>query len=139
MPGETFQFDLVTPERLLISEPVRQVSAPGVEGSFGVLAGHAPFMAELGVGIIRVDRANGETELAATSGGFLQATRNRVIILADTAELASEIDIERARAAEERARKLLEIPGELSAEEIRQMIERAQNRIRVAQMRSGGT
>ncbi|HLH80467.1 MAG TPA: ATP synthase F1 subunit epsilon [Chthonomonas sp.] len=134
MMAETFQFDLVTPERLLLSEPVRLVSAPGVEGSFGILAGHAPLLAELGIGVIRVERPNGQVELVATSGGFLQATRDRVVILADTAELASEIDIERARAAEEKARQLLEIPGELSAEEIRKMIERAQNRIRVAQM-----
>ncbi len=133
----TFHLDLVTPERLLFSEEVQAVRAPGIEGSFGVLAGHAPLLTELTTGLIKVTLANGSEELIATSGGFMQVSLEKVIILADSAELSTEIDIERARAAVENARKMLEIPGEMDAAEIRQMLERAQNRVRVAQMRPG--
>lgn len=132
----TFPLELVTPERILFSEEVQSVRAPGVEGSFGVLAHHAPLLTELTTGVIKVTLADGREELIATSGGFMQVSREKTIILADTAELSTEIDIQRAQAALERARKLLEIPGELSADEVREMIDRAQNRLRVAQMRS---
>jgi F-type H+-transporting ATPase subunit epsilon len=133
----TFPLELVTPERLLFNEEVQAVRAPGINGSFGVLAHHAPLLTELSTGMIKVTLANGQEEFIATTGGFMQVSRQKVIILADAAELSSEIDVERARQALERSRKLLELPGELTADEIREMAERAQNRIRVAQMKSG--
>lgn len=132
----TFPLELVTPERILFSEEVRAVRAPGIEGSFGVLSHHAPLLTELTTGLIKVTLADGREELIATSGGFMQVRADKTIILADTAELSSEIDMQRAQAALERARQLLSIQGELSAEEVRLMAERAQNRIRVAQMLS---
>jgi len=133
----TFPLELVTPERLLFNEQVQAVRAPGVYGSFGVLAHHAPLLTELGTGMIKITFPDGHEEFIATTGGFMQVSREKVIILADAAELSTEIDIERARQALERARQLLELPGELSADEIREMAERAQNRLRVAQMKSG--
>ena len=133
----TFPLELVTPERLLFNEEVQLVRAPGINGSFGVLAHHAPLLTELGTGMIKVTLANGQETFIATTGGFMQVSREKVIILADAAELSSEIDIERAKQALERARKMLELPGELTADEIREMAERAQNRIRVAQMKPG--
>src|SRR5579859_6766560 len=105
-----FPLELVTPERLLFAENVQSVRAPGVEGSFGVLAGHAPLLTELMTGLIKVTLANGAEELIATSGGFMQVSREKVIILADSAELSTEIDIERARLALDNARKMLELP-----------------------------
>ncbi|MCS6776910.1 MAG: F0F1 ATP synthase subunit epsilon [Chloroherpetonaceae bacterium] len=131
----TFPLELVTPERMLFSDQVQMVRAPGVEGSFGVLAHHAPMLTELTTGLIKLVLADGREAFIATSGGFLQVTREKVIILADTAELSEEIDIERARAAAERARQRLAMPG-TSGEEERLALERALNRIRVAQMRS---
>ena len=132
----TFPLELVTPERLLFSEEVQAVRAPGVGGSFGVLAGHAPLLTELETGLIKVTLASGEEAYIATSGGFMQVSREKVIILADSAELSEEIDVERARAAAERARKLLEVPdSDIDAEEVRKELDRAMNRIRVAQMR----
>ncbi len=132
--ASTFPLELVTPEKLLFSEEIRMVRAPGALGSFGVLAHHAPMLAELQIGMIKVIRADGSEELMATSGGFLQVSRDKVIILADTAELSTEIDIARAELALDRARQMLSIPGELSAEEVKQMMERAHNRIHVAQL-----
>ena len=131
----TFPLELVTPERLLFSEEVQEIRAPGVEGSLGVLAGHAPLLTELMTGLIKVTLADGSEAFIATSGGFLQVNKEKVIILADTAELSEEIDVERAKAAAAKARQLLEVPGStIDAEELRLAVERAQNRIRVAQM-----
>lgn len=131
----TFPLELVTPERLLFSEEVQAIRAPGVEGSLGVLAGHAPLLTELMTGLIKVTLADGSEAFIATSGGFLQVNKDKVIILADTAELSEEIDVERAKAAAAKARQLLEVPGStIDAEDLRLAVERAQNRIRVAQM-----
>ena len=131
----TFPLELVTPERLLFSEEVQAIRAPGVEGSLGVQAGHAPLLTELITGLIKVTLADGREAYIATSGGFLQVNKEKVIILADTAELSEEIDIERAKASAAKARQLLEVPGSnIDAEELRLSVERAQNRIRVAQM-----
>lgn len=131
----TFPLELVTPERLLFSEEVQAIRAPGVEGSLGVLAGHAPLLTELMTGLIKVTLADGSEAFIATSGGFLQVNKDKVIILADTAELSEEIDVERAKAAAAKARQLLEVPGStIDAEELRLAVERAQNRIRVAQI-----
>lgn len=133
----TFPLELVTPERILFSEEVQAVRAPGVDGSFGVLAHHAPLLTELTTGLLKVTLANGFESYIATSGGFLQVSRDKVIVLADSAELAEEIDVERAKAAAARARQQLEVySGDVNAEEVRLALERAQNRIRVAQMRS---
>ena len=131
----TFPLELVTPERMLFSEPVQAVRAPGVNGSFGVLAHHAPMLTELTTGLIKITLESGFDTFIATSGGFLQVTREKVIILADTAELSEEIDVERARAAVEAARQKLAAPG-INAEEVRQELERALNRVRVAQLHS---
>lgn len=131
----TFPLELVTPERMVFSEPVQAVRAPGVNGSFGVLAHHAPMLTELATGLIKLTLPDGREAFIATSGGFLQVTREKVIILADTAELSEEIDVERARASLEAARQRLAVPG-INAEEVRVELERAQNRVRVAQLRS---
>ena len=133
----TFPLDLVTPERLLFSESVQAVRAPGTDGSFGVMAGHAPLLTELTTGLIKVTLVSGDDAYIATSGGFMQVSREKVIILADSAELSEEIDVERAKATAARARQLLEVPGsDIDAEAVRAELERALNRIHIAQMRS---
>lgn len=132
----TFQLELVTPERVLLSEQVRAVRLPGVEGSLGVLAGHAPLMTALTVGLIKVEHSNGDEEYIATSGGFLEVTREKVIVLADTAERAEDIDIARVEAAISRAREDLHGGGAVDYEEASQALLRATNRIKVAQMNS---
>ena len=95
--------ELATPTRQLVSEEVDEVVAPGSEGYFGVLPGHAAFLAALGSGEVVYRRGRDEVHLAV-HGGFAEVTPERVIILAETAERPDEID--RARA--ERARQLAE-------------------------------
>lgn len=131
---KSFLLELVTPERMLFHDNVEGVSAPGVLGSFGVLAGHAPMLTELATGLVKLHLLTGEQAYIATSGGFLQVTRDKVLILADTAELSEEIDVERARASAQKARERLAVPG-IDAEAIRRELDRAENRVRVAQIK----
>lgn len=94
--------ELATPTRQLVSEEVDEVVAPGTEGYFGVLPGHAAFLATLGSGRITY-RIGREERHIAVHGGFAEVTPERVIILAETAERPDEIDRERAERARQRA------------------------------------
>jgi len=100
------RFELATPTRLLVSSEVEEVVAPGTEGYFGVLPGHAAFLTTLGSGEVsyRMGRDEG---WVAVSGGFAEVTGERVIILAESAELPEEIDRARAARARERAEQRL--------------------------------
>ncbi|MCX7597813.1 MAG: ATP synthase F1 subunit epsilon, partial [Armatimonadetes bacterium] len=111
--------------------------APGTEGSFGVLARHAPMVAELGVGELCVRLADGVQEcLMACSGGLLEVKADgQVVVLAQAVELAEEIDVARAEAAAERARQRLAAAGHapsLDVDRARAALARALNRLRVA-------
>jgi len=99
-------FELATPNHLVVSEEVDEVVAPGVEGYFGVLPGHTPFLTSLRSGEVayRVGRAE---QYLAVSGGFAEVRGDRVIILADNAERPEEIDRERAERARQRAERRL--------------------------------
>jgi len=101
------KLDIVTAERVVFSEDVDVVLAPGVEGQLGVLPHHAPLMTILEPGELLV-RKGGEEFFMAVSGGFLEVRPDRIIVLADTAERAEEIDIARAEEAKQRAKQLLE-------------------------------
>jgi len=98
--AKTFQLEIVTPDGSTFSGDVESCVLPGVEGLFGVLPGHAPFMTVLGAGEAKFVR-EGKTEYLAVSGGFAQVEPRKVTVLAETAELASQIDFERAKAAAE--------------------------------------
>ncbi len=100
------RLDIVTAERLVYSEDVDIVVAPGVEGELGILPHHAPLMTTLQAGELRV-RERGEEYSLAISGGFLEVRPDRVIVLADTAERDDEIDLARAEAAKRRAEERL--------------------------------
>jgi F-type H+-transporting ATPase subunit epsilon len=98
------KLDIVTAERVVLSEDgLDAVIAPGSEGELGILPSHAPLMTTLGVGELRARRGGGEEVAMAISGGFLEVRDDVVTVLADVAERAEEIDIDRARAARERA------------------------------------
>ncbi len=129
----TFLLELVTPERVLFSDQVRAVRVPGIEGSLGVLAGHAPLMTALDVGLLKIDHVNGDVEYVATSGGFVEVNRDKVVVLADTAERASDIDLARAEAAIAVARENLR-GGEVDYGDASATLARATNRLKIAQM-----
>jgi len=100
--ASTIRLELVTPERLLLSEDVDEVIAPGYEGEFGVLPEHTQYLSILNIGVLRY-RKGGELRKVALGGGFAEVTPERVVVMAETAERAEEIDLDRARRAKERA------------------------------------
>jgi len=119
--AETILLEIVTPDRLVLSEEVDEVTAPGVEGEFGVLPGHTPFLTTLKVGELTY-RKGKEIHHMAVSWGYAEVTPKKVTILAEAAEVAAEIDIERAKAAMEKAEKELK---KLSKEDKDYLIEAA--------------
>ncbi len=98
--------EIVTPEKYLFSGDVDSVTVPSTTGYLGILPGHAPLLAELGIGEISY-RIGDQLEYLFCSWGFVEVLPERVIILAQTAEMASEIDIKRAEEEKSRAEKLL--------------------------------
>lgn len=98
--------EVATPQRLVVAETVDEVVAPGIEGSFGVLPGHAPFLTTLGVGELTYRRGREEYHLAV-NGGFAEVRSDKVIVLADAAERPPDIDRARAERARERAEQRL--------------------------------
>lgn len=104
--AEQIKLEVVTPDKMLLSEDVDIVVATGVEGEFGVLHNHIPFLTTLQEGELRY-RVNNTLHYMAVSGGFAEVLPDRVSILAESAELAREIDIDRAQKARERAEQRL--------------------------------
>jgi F-type H+-transporting ATPase subunit epsilon len=102
----SFKIDIVTAERIVYSAEANEVIAPGVEGQLGILPNHAPLMTILQAGELVV-RKGAREEIMAISGGFLEVRPDRVIVLADQAERAEEIDIARAAEARKRAEERL--------------------------------
>jgi len=132
---EPFTLRIATPDELLLDERVTSLRAPAAEGQLGVLARHAPMIAELTMGELLVRDGAGAVRCFATTGGVLRVERDRVVALADAAEEADGIDVERARLALERARTLLQRPrGAESVDLLRAelALARALNRLRVA-------
>jgi F-type H+-transporting ATPase subunit epsilon len=105
--ASTIRLELVTPERLLVSEDVDEVIAPGYEGEFGVLPEHTQFLAILRIGVLQY-RKRDELRKIAVGGGFAEVMPERVVILADVGERAEEIDVDRARQARKRAEAALQ-------------------------------
>ena len=106
MAEKELLLEVVTPDRLVLSTEAEVVVCPGVEGQFGVLPGHIPFLSALEIGEMYY-KAGGKTEYLAVSGGFAEVTGEKVTIVAESAEMGREIDVERAKRALERAEKRL--------------------------------
>ncbi len=132
-----FKLEIITPQRVVFSGPVRQVQAPGIGGRFGILYNHTPFLTTLRIGAIEVDTENGKKWFAA-SGGFAEVMENKMSILVETAEEASEIDVQRAQAARERAWKRLheERTADIDHARAQAALARAINRLTVAEQRA---
>ena len=128
--------EIVTPERLAYSDTVDAVNLPGVEGELGVLPHHAPLVSMLGVGELRI-RKGGVEESFAIIGGFLQVRPDRVVVMAETADMASEIDLEKAQEARREAERTLEGGhiDEVNLAAARAALQQALLRIRVAERR----
>ena len=105
--AENIKLEVVTPEKSVVSEEAQIVMSPGSLGEFGVLIGHTPFLTTLKIGTIRYKDANGVEKFVFVNSGFAEALPDKVTVLAESAERSEDIDIERAKAAMERAEKRL--------------------------------
>jgi F-type H+-transporting ATPase subunit epsilon len=128
-----FLLEVVTPNRLVLSQQVDELTAPGLQGEFGVLPGHTPFFTSLTVGPVMY-RVGTKPQFMAVTGGFVEVLPDRVTILAETAEMQYEIDVERAQQAKQRAEERL---SRLSMEDeaftrSQAALARALNRLEVA-------
>jgi F-type H+-transporting ATPase subunit epsilon len=130
------QLEIVTPEREAYSDTVDAVYCPGTEGEFGVLPHHAPLLSTLGVGELRIQKG-GEEEFFAIAGGFVQVRPDKVVVMAELADLASEINLEAAEEARNEAERALvagfDEPADLA--QARAAMDHALLRIRVAERR----
>ena len=132
--AKTIQLDVVTPDRLVVTKQVEMVVAPGSEGEFGVLAGHIPFLSTLRSGELHYT-SEGKVNYLAVTGGFAEVNFEKVTVLADSAEEAREIDIDRAKRAKERAEERLRMSKTQDADHARAQaaLQRAIARIKVAE------
>jgi F-type H+-transporting ATPase subunit epsilon len=127
-----FHIDVVTPKGIRFSGEAVSCTAPGINGEFQVLKDHAPLVAQLTVGEIKIDE-KGNIRWMATSGGFLEVKDNIISIIAETAEWAEDIELERAHDAEKRARDRLHAHDEdIDVSRAEMALARALNRIKVA-------
>jgi len=128
--------EIVTPERQAYSDEVDAVACPGIAGELGVLPHHAPLLSTLGVGELRI-RKGAQEEYFAIAGGFVQVRPDKVVVMAELADLSSEIDLEAAEEARNEAQRAIqqgfEEPADLAR--ARAAMERALLRIRVAERR----
>ncbi|HEX8552627.1 MAG TPA: ATP synthase F1 subunit epsilon [Abditibacteriaceae bacterium] len=127
----TFSLQVVTPEREVYAGEVEQISVPGSEAPFGVLRNHAPIIAALDAGVIKIFTPEGQELRFVIGGGFFQMSDNKAQVLADSAEPPNEIDLARAEASEARARQRLGGQLETGLEMQRDRAERALKRARV--------
>jgi F-type H+-transporting ATPase subunit epsilon len=130
--AERFEFEIVTPDRLVAKDYTEEMQIPGKTGYLGILAGHAPLITELDVGEITYRTNTGDEQLAV-AWGFAEVLPNKVTILAETAERAEEIDVVRAEQARKRAEERLKSGNvEIDVARALNALRRAEVRLKVA-------
>jgi F-type H+-transporting ATPase subunit epsilon len=137
--ADTFQLEIVTPEKKVVDTSASEAQIPGKNGYLGILPGHAPLITELAVGEItfRSGAAGAEEQRLAVAWGFAEVLPDKVTILAETAERPSEIDVERARKAKERAeQRLTSGDANVDVERSLNALAKADTRLEVAEGKS---
>lgn len=135
MAERTFKLEVITPDRKVFSDDkIVSVTMPGIEGYFGVLANHAALMTALGIGELDLRNADGAQDSMAVSGGFVEVLDNKVTVLSDSAELAADIDLSRAKESAHRAEERITVDGpDIDMDRAQASLARALNRIKVAE------
>jgi F-type H+-transporting ATPase subunit epsilon len=130
--ADTFQLEIVTPDKLVVKDTAEEMQIPGKNGYMGILPGHAPLISELGVGQISYRNGN-ETHYLCVAWGFAEILPDKVTILAETAERGEEVDCERAQKAKERAEKRLASgDAEVDVARAQNALAKASNRLQAA-------
>ena len=127
----TFSLEIVTPMRVITEENVYYLRCPGVDGSFGVMTDHAAAIIALSVGEVKITIGNQE-KFIATSGGFVDISPEKVLLLLETAERSFEIDVERAKTAMKRAKDRIDEKGKIDVFRAEAALMRALNRLKIA-------
>ena len=131
--AKKFKTEIVTPEKVVFSEEIESLVIPAERGYLGVLAGHAPLLCTLQLGEIRIKGDKGEQHFS-TSGGFMEVTPGKAVLLTESAEEVSTIDVKRAEEGKKRAEERLTATAkDVDKERAKAALERAQNRLRIAQ------
>ncbi len=131
--AEQLKFELVTPQRKVVSEEVDEITATGTLGEFGVLPAHAPFLTSLKIGELSYKKG-GVNKFLAVSNGYFEVVNDQVTVLVDSAEYAEEIDLERAKKAMARSEEKLKAlaPDETDYAAMEAALQRALIRMQVA-------
>ena len=127
----SFTIEIVTPTHVITEENVSYLRCPGIDGSFGVMAGHTNAVIALGVGEVKIEVGNKEKWIA-TSGGFVDISDEKVLLLLETAEQSFEIDVERAKDAVKRAKDRIEKRDQVDVMRAEAALIRAINRLKVS-------
>jgi F-type H+-transporting ATPase subunit epsilon len=133
--AKKFKIEIVTPERLVFSEEIESLVIPAERGYLGVLAGHAPLLASLQPGEITIKGGpKGELHFA-TSGGFMEVTPGKAVLLTESAEEVAAIDVARAEESKKRAQERLSLAAgkEVDKSRAKAALDRAINRLKIAQ------
>jgi F-type H+-transporting ATPase subunit epsilon len=130
---KTFLLEVVTPERKVFADDVNMIVVKGVAGELGILPDHIPLVTPLKIAPVKVKKGNTE-QFIAVHGGFMEVRKGKVVILAESAELPGDIDVERAKAAKERAERRLNAANrdEIDFRRAELALQRALNRLEVA-------
>ncbi|MDD3284310.1 MAG: ATP synthase F1 subunit epsilon [Patescibacteria group bacterium] len=126
------KFEIVTPERVVLKETIKSITVPTKKGIITILPRHIPLVGILVPGVAEIKKENGEIEVFAVSSGFIEVQRDKVIMLADTAELAKEIDIERAKKRAEEVKKEIENKDDVDFAGVQAYIEKELARVKAA-------
>ncbi|MDP2166971.1 MAG: F0F1 ATP synthase subunit epsilon [Thermodesulfovibrionales bacterium] len=128
------RLDIVTPYGLVYSEDVDEVTATGSEGEFGILPGHAPFITTLKIGMLAAKKGAGLTYFFV-NWGYAEVDHEKIMVIADSAEVSTHIDVERAQAAKQRAEERLRKEGDVDFTRAEAALQRALIRMQVAEKR----
>ncbi len=138
MQPDSIQLVVVTPERQLLSEAVSETQLPGADGYLGILPGHAPLISELGIGELTYKTVSGQSGLLAIIRGFVEVLPDRISVLAELAERAEDIDLNRAQEALKRAQELIAKGGDsIDWDRASASLQRALIRIQVVSKHQG--
>lgn len=128
--ADTLELEIVTPEKQVVRDVADEVQIPGKGGYLGIMPGHAPLITELAVGEISYQKGSQTTRISV-AWGFAEVLPNKVTILAETAERAEDIDIDRAQAARDRAEARLREGGEIDYDRALVALRRAESRLEI--------
>lgn len=126
--------DIVTPSKSVFKGEIKSITVPGTEGGFQVLKNHAPIVSTFDIGMIKVELLDSKVNYYSTAGGTIEVLDNEIVVLADSIELVSEIDVERAERAKKRAEeRLAERASDINLTRARASLGRAINRLNIYQ------